>query len=232
VILRQLQICGMFAGMLAALVAVDVRSRFVAAPTRDGTIIPECGGALREIVIHYVAGDTIAMPVYQSFLPQLASDVWVRVVCPDRTSFDEFSQRVGNVRCKLQPVVVDYEMTVWSRDRWAALADASSRTTLLAPANEDASIVWPQRAGDAKIAFDLARAFSGLLLAKRSDLFFDGGDFLAADGHTVFVTPAVLARNLHRTVASRDELLTKLSETLGAKAVLLDTAPPHMPACS
>jgi len=60
----------------------------------------------------------------------------------------------------------------------------------------------------------------------RSDLFFDGGDFVA-DVETAFVAPAVLLRNFQQTVTTREELIETLSTALGRKVVLLDNAPDH-----
>ena len=55
---------------------------------------------------------------------------------------------------------------------------------------------------------------------------FDGGDF-AADGETAFVRPAVLLRNLQRTVETREELLEHLETILQRRIVLFDRAPDH-----
>ena len=60
----------------------------------------------------------------------------------------------------------------------------------------------------------------------RSDLFFDGGDFVA-DSETVFVAPDVLTRNLHQTVANDDQLSRQLKVLLGRHIVLLKDAPNH-----
>jgi len=62
--------------------------------------------------------------------------------------------------------------------------------------------------------------------ARRSRLAFDGGDFVA-DDETVFVTPAVLRRNLGISVQNADDLLHVLRRRLGREVVLLREAPPH-----
>jgi hypothetical protein len=119
-------------------------------------------------------------------------------------------------------------MTAWSRDRWVALlpAHAGEPTTLLAPSAENGADTWPARAGDQRIAADIAAALSPRLAALRSGLEFDGGDLLC-DGERVFATSAVLHRNLNRTVASRDELVRTLQDALHRHVILMDDSPDH-----
>ena len=64
------------------------------------------------------------------------------------------------------------------------------------PRGEDGAKVWPAREGDERVAGDLAAALGRGVISRRSDLYFDGGDF-AADSETVFVRPAMVLRNLH-----------------------------------
>jgi hypothetical protein len=120
-----------------------------------------------------------------------------------------------------------HAMTTWSRDRWVALAPAASGrpVTLLSPRAENGAEVWPQRAGDERIADDLAQAGPDIR-SERLALYFDGGDF-CADDRTVFVAPSVLRRNLQRTVRDRRELLDLLARLLGRRVVLFDEAPDH-----
>src|SRR4051812_24478271 len=106
-------------GVVAALLVLEARSKPLP-PRNDVVMIPECGGALREIVVQYVAGDTIAMPIYRQFLPQLGAGCHVHVICPDQAAFQEFTVKLGAVPCTLSPIVSGHEMTVWTRDRWIA----------------------------------------------------------------------------------------------------------------
>lgn len=62
-----------------------------------------------------------------------------------------------------------------------------------------------------------ARVYSGFLAAAPKKPS-DGGDF-AGDRETAFVRPAVLFRNLQRTVDSREELLDRLATMLKRRAV-------------
>ncbi len=212
--------------VLSALESTGGRSP---APALPGPVLSDCDGPIRELVIHYVrAAAPIVGPTYRDFLRQLPADVEVHVVCPDRAAFDDLLQRVGPTACTVSPVVVDHALTPWSRDRWLALApgEASGRTTLLCPRAEMGAEIWRARAGDQAVGDDLAAALSPSVACVRSELFFDGGDFVA-DGQTVFVTPAVLLRNLQQTLGTRAELIERLRAVLGREVVLLDTAPDH-----
>ena len=194
-------------------------------PAQNGEMISECDGTIEEIVIHYVADDTIAMPIYQQFLPQLSKDVVVHIVCPDEVAFKQFMQRVGQVRCELSPIIVDHPITVWSRDRWIAL-QSNTVISLLSPRDEEGAEAWPARAGDARVASDIAQQLKPDVTARKMDISFDGGDLLAND-KTVFVTPAVFTKNIGRTVETRQELLDLLARNLHRKIVPLDAAPDH-----
>jgi len=154
--------------------------------------------------------------------------VAVHVVCPDRAALDEFRRRVGGVACRLHPIVVGHAISPWARDRWLAAspAGAGRPIVLFRPRGENGAERWPARAGDERVADDVAAALPGRVVARRSQLFFDGGDFVV-DETTAFVAPAVAARNLHHTVADAEELTRALEEMLTRKVVLLAEAPPH-----
>jgi hypothetical protein len=208
------------------LIAVDGAGR---RPTSSGPILSECDGEITELVIQYEpSAREIVGLAYRDFLGWLESDVTVYVVCPSANAFAELVASVGRVKCKLLPLIADHPMTSWARDRWLAFAPSTpdGPMTLWSPRGEAAASVWPARAGDARIAIDTAAALSPAVLALKSPLYFDGGDFLA-DGKNVFVVPRVLQLNLQRTVADRDEFLNMLSKDLKRRVVLLDRAPDH-----
>ncbi len=220
-------------GVLIGLVAsVAVLSRFdggASVGMVGGPLVSDCDGAIRQLVIHYVPeAAEMALPTYRDFLGRLPPDVTVHIICSDRSAFDEVVGRVGTVECELSPVIVGHAITTWSRDRWLALAPAhdGATTVLLCPRGEQGAEIWPARAGDQRVGDDLAAWLGPRVGCKRSDLFFDGGDFVS-DSETVFVTPAVLRRNLQRTVATREQLLARLSAVLRRKVVLLHDAPQH-----
>jgi hypothetical protein len=194
----------------------------------SGPLLSECDGAFRRLVIHYAGpdDDDVVLPTYRSFLRQLPAGVDVAVVCTGAAAFEHLAREVGPTECRLTPLVVGHPITSWSRDRWLALGGTADRaTTLLCPRGEDGSDVWPARKGDERVADDLAASLPAVR-TRHSELYFDGGDF-AADGETAFARPAVLLRNIQRTVATREELLTVLSALLRRRVVVLDGAPDH-----
>lgn len=223
---------GVLIGLLAALAVLPF---FKAPPHQEdptsvGPLAADCDGALRDIVIHYKVEevDVLQRP-YRDFLTRLSESVNVFVVCPDMAAFDDLRRRMGSLQCRLIPVTVDHPMTAWARDRWIALqpsARGGKVTTLVSPRGEMGAENWPERKGDESAGDDLARAIGDSVVSLRSDLYFDGGDFVA-DSETAFVTPNVLKRNLGQMVASRQELVERLEKLVGRKVLLLDRAPDH-----
>ena len=196
---------------------------------RQGPVLSDCTGRIRELVVQYVAGATdIVADAYPDFVRQLAADVTVYVVCPDQAAFDDFRNRVYPVRCQVRPVFTGCEMTCWARDRWLALAPGKpgAATCLLAPCQENGAEIWPARRGDHRVADFLAQSMPTAVVARRSRLAFDGGDFVA-DARTAFVTPRVARRNVGSAVSSASALRRELLDILKREMVLLTDAPPH-----
>ena len=223
---------GVLLGLLGSVAVLSVFDGFggtAPATVAGGPLLSDCDGEIRELVIHYVAeAAPIVEATYGEFLHQLPADVTVHVVCPDRSAVDDLIARIGPTDCVLSPVIVDHPITPWSRDRWLTLAPAApgEATLLLCPRDEMGAEVWPARRGDRRVGGDLAATLGPRLVCRHSELFFDGGDFVA-DDRTVFVTPDVLRRNLQQTVATREELLERLSAELQRDVVLLRDAPDH-----
>ena len=220
---------GVLIGLLVGTTILALTGSPERKPLPSGPILSECDGHLRELVLQYEpAAKAIVAPVYHDFLLALDRDVSVHLVCPDRAAFEDFVAAVGPVPCRVTPILAGHPMTAWSRDRWVALTPpaAGAATTLWSPRGEAGEEVWPARAGDQRIGRDIAAALAPLVTARRSGLYFDGGDFLA-DSETVFVMPRVLQRNLQQTVRSRAEFLGLLSDELKRRVILLDEAPDH-----
>lgn len=193
-----------------------------------GATLSDCDGALHELVIQYLPGaDPIVAVAYRDLLRQLPAEVTVHVLVPDRAAFDKLARDAGPTQCRLNPVVVAHPITCWARDRWLALhpAGESRAITLLSPQGEMGADSWPARKGDERVGESLAAGVPDTT-AVRSELYFDGGDFVC-DNETAFVTPNVRKRNLQLTVHTEDELHRRLERVLGLKVVLLDTALDH-----
>ena len=220
---------GVALGLIAGAAILAVTGGKTRAPVPSGPILSESDGHLRELVIQYEPlSKPIVAAAYRDFLRALEPDVTVQVVCPDRAAFDDLMAAVGPVKCRLSPIPVNHPMTTWSRDRWVALSPASAKgpATLLRPRGEDGETIWPQRAGDAQIAVDIAHALAPQVHARSSGFYFDGGDFLV-DAGNAFVMPRVLRRNIQHTTVNRSEFLAALASDLKRHVILLDEAPDH-----
>lgn len=194
-------------------------------PEPTGPMLSDAGGPIRSMVLQYAPDSAFVLGVYCEFLAQCPAGVSVILAHPDDTDADDI-RKIG-ARQQITHVYTHHAMTAWSRDRWVALApvEPGAPTVLLSPRPED-NANWPQRAGDARMGDDVARALSPGIQARTSALYFDGGDLLA-DGPRVYVTEAVVARNVQHTVTTREELLAVLRTELGREPVILENAPPH-----
>lgn len=218
---------GTLGGLIISALAVVLSYRPSFSPeTEAGALMAENSEHLAEIVIHYTSG---AWPIvgrtYQDFLDALGPEVVVDVVTPNQDAFQELVNLLGQVSPHLRAVVVGHPVTPWSRDRFLVLEPANGPLVLYRPWEESLAGTWPERTGDQLVADDLAEALPQVT-AVRAPIFFDAGDFVA-DQDTVFVTPAVLSKNLHRTVHSERELVKLLEGILKRSVVLLKEAPQH-----
>jgi agmatine/peptidylarginine deiminase len=215
-------------GAIAALLVIGSASRFRQSAPVAGPMLGEHGGAIRSVVMQYTKGSSLVWPTYRQFLQYQPASVTVYMVCPGAEDFSEIHRQLSDVKCPFVPVYTGHEITTWARDRWVALSPLArgDAITLLAPKGELQEEIWPARAGDSHVAEDLARALGPAVRARRSALYFDGGDILA-DGRFAFVTAAVLRRNLQHTVTERQELIERLQHDLGREVVLMDDAPDH-----
>jgi hypothetical protein len=195
----------------------------------SGPILSECDGRMRELVVQYEpSAKEVVAAVYRDFLGALDPEVTVHVVCPDRPAFEDFVSLLGQVRCRLAPIITHHPITTWSRDRWVVLTpeSAAGAATIWSPRGETAEEIWPARAGDERVGQDIAAALGSAARAVRSGLYFDGGDFLS-DNDNMFVAPRVLQRNLQHTVGSRVEFLSMLASAVKRRVILLEEAPDH-----
>ena len=222
-------ILGAGIGLAAALLVLGFVS--LQRPPRGDPMLGDFGGPIRAVVMQYAHGSDFVAPVYRQYLQFQSPGVTAYIACPAEADFQEIAALIGPVKCRLVPVYTGHDQTAWSRDRWVALAGTSAQSAalpvaLLSPKGEMGADTWPPRAGDMRIGEDLARAFPAEFCARRSDLFFDGGDFLA-DGTVVFVTRALLERNLQHTVTTRAHLTQAIAHDLALTPILLDDGPQH-----
>jgi hypothetical protein len=194
-----------------------------------GPLLGDGQGALMELVVQAPpAGRQISLATYRAFLQALPSGLTVRVLVEKPEHFTSFETALGPLACELRPLITGHPITTWARDRWLSLEPESPGrpVTILAPREEAGARVWPERAGDQRVALSIERALIGQVRATRSVLAFDGGDFVA-DEHTVFVTPAVLRRNLGSSVDTAEALVDHLERITHKRVILLPEAPEH-----
>jgi len=217
---------GVVIGLVAAWAMIHLRGASGCSPqVASGPLLPDGDGAIEELVIQYEPGSTaIVSTAYRQFLSQLPAEVTVHVVCPDRAAFEDLLERVGPIDVTLRPMIAGHPITTWSRDRWLALAPGApdEPTTLLKSNDEDGAPVWPARAGDRRVAADLAEALDRVDW-RRSFLRFDGGDFVA-DARAVMVGQWVLDKN---PGLDEEDLRLGLAAGLGRDVLLLRGAPRH-----
>lgn len=219
----------MLVGLAVGLGIVAATNRVRSTRVPSGPILSECDGHFRELVLQYEpSAREVVARTYRDFLGALEADVTVRVVCPTAAAYTNFLEMAGPVRCRLLPIVAGHAMTTWSRDRWVALGPATNGgpTTLWSPRGESAEEIWPARAGDERIGQDIAAAMYPTVFARRSDYYFDGGDFLA-DSENVFVVSRVMPRNLQQTVFNREAFVAALERELRRHVILLNESPDH-----
>jgi hypothetical protein len=226
---RRQTLTGVFLGLILGLAILALIGSPQKRLVPSGAVLSESDGHLRRLVVQYEpSARDISGPVYHEFLGALDTDIAVYVLCPDKAAFADFTTVVGSVKCKITPIFAHHAMTTWSRDRWVSLAPPSpgEPTTVLSPLGEAGEEVWPARAGDLEVGVDISRALAPSVFARRSRLYFDGGDFLA-DSENVFVVPRMLPRNLQRTVPTVEELLKELASELKRKPILIEASPDH-----
>jgi hypothetical protein len=219
-------IIGICIGLTAAAFALNRTGLRTTVAGASGPMVSECDGQIRSVAIQYVSGAGFAIPIYRQFLAALPTDVRMHVLCPDQKSLDELRAALGPMSARLEPILTGHAMTAWSRDRWIALRPIGANLfpTLIADRQENAAEIWPARAGDERIAGDLANALN--IQWRRSGLYFDGGDLLA-DSRSLFVAPGAIVRNIQHTCRDRDELKQLLQSEFHLTPILLDDAPDH-----
>ena len=165
---------GVTIGLFAASVVISLIPGRLQPRVPTGPMMSECDGGIHAIVIQYVSGASDVVAVYRQFLQQLPDDLRVYAVCPNAGAFGELQTSLGSLGQRLQPVVMEHEMTAWSRDRWIAMQPllANDPVTLVSLRDENAASAWPARAGDARLADDIAAKLPSIAASQRSSLYF------------------------------------------------------------
>ncbi|MBI5500810.1 MAG: hypothetical protein HY907_11250 [Deltaproteobacteria bacterium] len=208
------------AGIAAGIAAAAALGGFEAdpAPPRP-RIVPDSGGAIRELLVHWVpAHADLVLPTYRDLRAALDDDVVVRVAVDRAEDFDDFVRRVGEggVPPRLEPVVVGRPITIWSRDRFAT-AELSGRPLLVVPERKITGVV--ERANDWIVPWVVAAAGRGPSVLA-APFVFDGGD-LVADERFVYATAVLRGRNEGTRWGEADTLREALAARFDREVLLL-----------
>ena len=220
-------LAGIAIGLAAALLVLGYVSMQRAQPAP--TMFPDEGSRIRAVVMQYANGSEFVAPVFRQYLQYQSPDVTAYVACPEPDDFARLQQLLGSVPCHLVPVFTHHPMTAWSRDRWVALKlpDATGPTTLLSPKGENGqdSLArprrrFPHRGRTSPTPSPPSSRPNAAGCSSTAAIFWPTAPF-------VFVTRALLERNLQHTVTTREKLLEAISRDLHLQPVLLEDGPPH-----
>jgi hypothetical protein len=200
-----------------------------ASPAGAPELVPENGGALRELVLHFDPhAESDVASTYRDLLRAIETTVRVWIVVERAAHFDLFRQRLGEWEVvgpeRFEPVVVGKPITTWSRDRYTlALTASSARVLLVPPRPHDGS---EARRNDYQAPFALARA-AGVTI-ETLPLIFDGGDLLPTRRH-LFATALLAGRNAGGALGDLGRLRRYLRQRAGREVVLLGEDPADVP---
>ncbi|MBI5490485.1 MAG: hypothetical protein HY905_24330 [Deltaproteobacteria bacterium] len=188
-------------GIAAGVAAAAALGSFDAQePPPRPRIVPDSGGGLRELLVHWVpAHADLVLPTYRDLFAALDDDVTVRVAVERMEDFDDFVARLeglalspveGPAPSRLEPVVVGRPITIWSRDRFVT-AELDGRPLLVVPERKITGVV--ERANDWIVPWVVAAAKVGPSVLA-APFVFDGGDFVS-DERFVYATAVLPGRN-------------------------------------
>ena len=192
-------------------------------------IVPDNGGAFRELAIHFdPRAEALAGPAYRDLLRALDPSVAVWVAVKDEADFDRFLELVAAWGVqhpgRFQPAVTGRRITTWSRDRYTLLERGNERVLMVPPRPNEGN---EARENDWTAPFAIAMAHGGVHV-EVAPLVFDGGDLVATED-TVFATALLRGRNLEGTLGSPALLSSWLAAFTGREPVILGTEPEDVP---
>ncbi len=199
----------------------------------DGAVIPDTGGPIAEIVLHYVPESAeLLAPAYRDLFGVLSSDVALQILCPSVEASEEFLDewadlaRTGGRR--IQVVNCAGPLTIWARDRRVARQDVLTglpRTTYVPPAIPDYD---EDKRHELAIPWYLANHVlgPGVLVSR---IHLEGGNIVSNQRHA-FVGANVLSENL-RALPSAVHLNRELVRLLGRDYLVLGDTQDNVPFC-
>lgn len=230
---KRVVLAAVLAAVLSLLPAGILLGQVGTAPQTAAAVIPDSGGAIAELVLHYVPDTAFELePVYRDLFACLPADVRLQVLCPSEEAVSEFRQHwaaqaeSGGRGVRL--INVGRPISVWARDRRIARQDTFSL--------DAATTVVPSEASDyrddQRNELDLPSVLASVSLVPgvlTSDLHIEGGNIVSNERHA-FVGANVYDDNL---VAASDlrAFDAELRRLLGRDYVILEDATGCVPWC-
>ncbi len=190
--------------------------------------VPDNGGEIERIELHYTSGaGDLLLPAYVDLFSALAAEVEIWIVCESMAHFDDLRTRLDDVGVTrtLKPIITDFSVTPWSRDRYTLSMDLDGNYFLVVPEASDGAS--QQRLNDWMVPWKLAE-YDPTLQVLAIPLRFDGGDLMITETH-VIASARLLEKNLGTLVGSRQELVDMLHQYFGREVFLFGEGPEQVP---
>lgn len=207
-------------------------SRPAGAPAPTAHVIPDTGGPISELVLHYdpVFEHDLA-PVYDDLFDALGGNTRLQVVCPDslavRQFFTKWGARAGDDGRPVQVINARCPLTLWARDRRIARAWATGQS---AAAFVPISVWDYERDKCSELGVPGALARMGWIPGiVQNGLHIEGGNVVSNSRHA-FVGNNVIEDN-HAAFGNRDRLMRTLREVIGLPIILVADSDGQVPWC-
>lgn len=220
---------GLGLGIVLSMALLPIIYPTVSTASSVGPIaVPDNQGEIERIELHYTAGaGDLLLPAYIDLFSSLADEIEIWIVAESMTHFDDLRTRLDSagVTRTLKPVITDFSVTPWSRDRYTLSMDIDGNYYMVVPERSDGAS--QRRLNDWMVPWELAE-FDPTLQVMAIPLRFDGGDLMVTQTH-VIASARLLEKNLGTLVRSRQELVDALQHYFGREVFLFGEGPEQVP---
>lgn len=231
---RQIKCLIWAAATVVLLWAASVAGRDHDTATADGaTVLPDAGGAISSLILHYDAQLTYELtPVYRDLFGKLSDRVTLQVLCSSDEDMERFCtwwgrRSLGTGRI-VQVFSIGRPLSIWARDRRIARAYAGSgeqADAYIPPIQPDDD---DYRVNDLVAPGILKQAGFGAA-PMDSQLYLEGGN-VVANGKHVFVGSNVIEDNLYGGLELQ-ETHHELRRVLGRPYIMIRDCTGGVPWC-
>lgn len=208
--------------LLCFLTYATAHERLKGTDTETASILSDTSGEIEEVVLQYsssLAAEVI--PTYKSFLRQIEPDTRIFIVCENAGQVKDIQTILEDWQIRnpqrIKIINAEREITVWARDRFvvkAAKDNLRKRIVVLPslPRSEG-----QDRLNDKKVPEIIAKANGENIEARKSDLFFEGGNIVTSDKHLFTGYSTVIDHERD----SDEEIISRLEQEFGKKVVVV-----------